>query len=142
MQSTPTWIREFEHTGDAGIAVEAADLDTLFARAAWGLFDVLVDLAAVVPREAREISVEAGDLDALLVRWLSELNFIHATEGWLFCSFVIRRRTDHLLVAEARGERYDPDRHTIYTEVKAVTFHGLCVEREGNVWRARIIFDL
>lgn len=139
---TPAWLREIDHTGDVGIEVAAPSLEDLFARAAWAMFNVLADLASVQPRAALPVAVAAEDRAALLVRWLSELNFLHATQGWLFCAFEVEALGERRLAATARGERYDDACHTVYTEIKAVTFHDLTIERRGEGWHARIIFDL
>ena len=46
------------------------------------------------------------------------------------------------LEADVSGEIFDPARHTIFTEIKAVTFHDLQLERDESGWKAQIIFDL
>ena len=42
----------------------------------------------------------------------------------------------------AWGERIDPARHVLAHEVKAITYHGLRVEREGDGWVAEVIVDI
>jgi SHS2 domain-containing protein len=37
---------------------------------------------------------------------------------------------------------FDPDRHEIECDIKAVTYHQIEVSRRGERWVARIIFDL
>lgn len=138
----PAWLREVDHTGDVGIEVTAQTLEQLFVRAAWGMFSILTDLNGVRPASSVALSVEANDIEALLVRWLSELNFLHTTDRWLFSDFRIERLEDERLSATARGERFDPNRHVIYTEIKAVTFHDLKIERRDDAWTARVIFDM
>jgi len=137
-----SWLRPFEHTADVGFVVTAANLAELFARAAWGLFDLLTDLETVRPRERSALSVTAEDRGALMVRWLSELNFLHQTEHRLLCRFEVDQASETRLTAQAWGERIDPARHTVRTEIKAVTFHGLSVEQADGVWTARILFDV
>ena len=44
--------------------------------------------------------------------------------------------------ATARGEPIDPERHELDMEVKAITYHGLKVERDGDGWLAEVIVDL
>ena len=114
----------------------------LFARAAEGMFTLVTDLEGVRCREKVRVSVQAPDRVALLQAWLGELNFRHVTRHLLFCRFDIRRLEDTRLEAVAGGERIDPGRHAVYTEIKAVTFHGLTIERKGRGWEAQIIFDL
>ncbi|MCI0534605.1 MAG: archease [Verrucomicrobiales bacterium] len=138
----PEWLEELEHTADTGIIVRADCLKELFGRAAWGMFSVMVDLSAVQPKVAARVSVEATDQKALLVKWLSELNIQHVTKHWLFSRFDISELGDTHLSAEVYGEAIDPERHAIYTEIKAITFHDLRIEKEGERWKAQIIFDL
>ncbi len=40
------------------------------------------------------------------------------------------------------GEQFDRRRHLMLTELKAVTYHQLNVERADSVWKARIVFDI
>lgn len=136
------WLMEVDHIGDAGFVVTAPNRSTLFERAAAGMFAVLVDLETVRPAEERSVEVAGSDPDDLLVRWLSELNFLHLTEGFLFNTFRIDEMGDTSLSAAVRGERIDPARHAIHTEVKAVTYHGLHVAESGGEWTAQVIFDM
>ena len=140
--SEASWLEEIDHTGDIGIRVQAPDLRTLFERAAVGMFRVIADLEAVLPTTSVEIKVEADDRDELLVRWLSELNFLHLTEQMLYCRFEIREMTERRLAASASGEAIDRTRHVVHTEVKAVTYHGLEIRHTKGQWTAQVIFDM
>ena len=143
--SMPNWLREIDHTGDIGIRVTAPSLETLFARAAWGTFAVLTEVDAVEPRETHTVTVDAADREALMVRWLSELNFLHTTKHRLFCAFDVALSTSDdgvTLSATCRGEPIDADRHTVYTEIKAVTFHGMAIEETDGAWTVQVIFDM
>ena len=142
MDASPDWLREIDHTGDIGIEVRAGTLSELFERAAWGMFGVLTDMDTVRDREARAVTVEADDRASLMVRWLSELNFLHATQHVLFSRFAIEEMTDTRLAATAWGEAIDPDRHTVYTEIKAITYHQLEIEETDDGWHVQIIFDM
>lgn len=138
----PPWLREIDHTGDIGIEVTAPDRGQLFERAAKGLFSVLTELTTVEPREAHAVTVDATDPNDLMVKWLSELNFLHVTQHVLFSKFTIDELTGTRLAATAWGESIDPDRHTVYTEVKAITYHQLEIEETDDGWRVQIIFDM
>jgi SHS2 domain-containing protein len=138
----PEWLEPLDHTADAGFIVSADDLKELFARAAWSMFGLITDVAGVKPVDKTHIVVEASDRVALMVRWLAELNYRHVIEHRLFCRFDISMLTDQRLTAEAHGEKTDHERHLIYTEIKAITFHGLQIENVAGRWQATIIFDL
>jgi len=106
------------------------------------MFSLITDPEKVSPVEAARISVSANDRDELLRNWLSELNYRHVAEQRVFGSFAVSELTEVRAEGEARGERLDPARHDVFGEVKAVTFHGLKVAREGGQWVARVIFDV
>jgi SHS2 domain-containing protein len=132
----------FEHTADMGIRARAASLDTLFADAAAGLFSLLVaNLDAVRPVHAETVRIEAERLDDLLFDWLAELLYLHDAKRMVFSEFDVRL-ADGALTATARGEPIDMRRHQLDTDVKAITYHGLKVQRDADGWLAEVIVDL
>ncbi len=136
------WFREIDHTADVGIEVRAPTVKLLFERAAAGMFTILVSGGEVRSEVERRVSVEASDRDALMVRWLSELNYLHQVEQLIFGSFEIDSIDEHHLVARVSGEHYDCNRHTIECEIKAVTFHDMKIIHDRNEWQVQIIFDM
>jgi SHS2 domain-containing protein len=48
----------------------------------------------------------------------------------------------YCLAAIARGERIDPSRHPLLTDVKAVTLHGFTLEKTATTWRASVLLDV
>jgi SHS2 domain-containing protein len=117
-------------------------LPELFAVGGRALFDAITELDSIRPQLERKIEVEAGDVEALLVAWLSELNFRCVTELELFCEFVIDAISPTSARATVRGEKIDPARHVIQTEIKAVTYHELFVREVEGGWEAQVIFDV
>lgn len=137
-----------EHTGDLGIEVEAPSLPALFVMGACGMTGVLLGLEGDSPEPepesaalSRELVLEAPDREALLVEWLRELLYIHASEGLLFTAAEMVELTDKELVARASfsspEDEVSPER-----ELKGVTYHDLELSRRGDGWFARIVFDL
>jgi SHS2 domain-containing protein len=138
-------FRPLEHTADLGIEVETAELDELFVDAAAGLCDAITDRQAIEPRRERTFALRAEALDLLLVGWLEELLYHFDAGGELYAggeAAVEGHGSSWSLHAKMRGETYDPDRHPLKVQVKAITYHGLEVERDGKGWRARVIFDI
>jgi SHS2 domain-containing protein len=137
-----TW-QVFDHTADVGFEVRARTRPELFETAALALFDLITDVSAVEVRAERRVSVEAPDTEELLVRWLSELLFLHDAEGEMFSRFVVSLLTPTHLTARVGGEPFDPARHSVKTEVKAVTYHQVTVRsREDGVQEARFVVDV
>lgn len=143
---THPWLREIDHTGDIGIHVDAGTLPQLFERAATGMFDVLTDLGTVESVDETTVTVTGRDRDALMVRWLSELNYHHTVHHQLFCDFLVdelqESEDEWGLTATVCGEPTDPSRHTVYTEIKAITFHGLEIHETEDGWAVQVIFDM
>ena len=132
----------FEHTADLGLRVRAADLNQLFVEAAQALFSAIVDdLAAVEPMKCIDITLQGDDWGYLLFDWLNELLYRFDTEHLLFGKFEVRIKNETLQGA-AWGEPLDPSRHSLAHEVKAITYHGLRVEKEGDGWLAEVIVDI
>lgn len=132
----------FEHTADLGIRVRAATLDGLMADAARGLFAVIAgDLAQIVPREERAFTVPGTDPVWLLHDWTSELLAAFEIDRLLLREFSVVVDAAGLR-ATAKGERFDPSRHELAHEVKAVTQHLLDVHQAPEGWEATFIVDI
>jgi SHS2 domain-containing protein len=130
------------HTSDLGMVVRGKDLPDLFAQAGWAFFDIMVETRGIKLTQERAMTVEAPDLEALLVAWLGELLFIFETEHLVFGRLLIQTMTSQTLSAIGWGESFDPKKHLVKTVVKAVTYHQLRVWETRRLWRARVIFDL
>jgi SHS2 domain-containing protein len=132
----------FEHTADIGLAARGATLEELFANAAMGLVDLIVDPSGLGEDTRVDVTVSAQDRDALLVAWLNELLYLLDSQGFLPRRCRIARLTGTELTAELWGDRVDRDRHSLRRLVKAATYHGLRVARQDGRWEARVILDL
>ena len=137
-------VETFDHTADVGLRVRAADLDDLFATAAAGMFDYVVANRADIEVDRVETFRLTADGPAeLLVEWLGELLFRAETGHRLYRDFQVRVAPDeNELEATVGGGPIDFGRDVLDHEVKAVTRHGLVLERDGSDWRAEFILDI
>jgi SHS2 domain-containing protein len=132
----------FEHTADLGLRVQAPELDELFAEAGLGFFSVIVDnLDDVRAARSIDIRIDGRDPVYLLFDWLHELLVTFDTRRLVLREFRVRVHGDGL-DAKALGEELDPDRHQLLHEVKAITYHGLKLERTASGWQAEVIVDI
>lgn len=132
----------FEHTADIGLRARAADLNCLFAEAARAFFSVIVENPTeVLAVKEFSVSVEADQIDDLMYDWLAELLYLFDTEHVLLRDFDVTIQ-DGKVTASVRGEPVDEARHRLDMEVKAITYHELKVERNGDEWLAEVIVDL
>jgi SHS2 domain-containing protein len=131
-----------DHTADLGIRVRAATLAALFADAASGLTAVMCGAGCRIEPAIAESFVIAGTEPTwLLCDWLGEVHAAFEVRRLLFHDFTVAVDADGLR-ATARGERYDPTRHVLAHEVKAITQHALDVHRTAAGWEAFFIVDI
>jgi len=136
-----------EHPSDIGVKAWGDTPDELFSNMAEGMFAVMVDLRKLRPARKINLSIKEdgpSGYEEALVAWLEELVYRFETEKMLFCRFNIKRlevgkRT--IIDAEAWGEHIEAGRHKIGVAIKAVTYHGLKVEK-NKAWSAQVIFDV
>ena len=131
-----------DHTADIGLTGYGRTLDELFLHMAQGMFGVRADVTAVQPMASIPILVHAEDREGLLLAWLKELLFAAERDRMVFMNCRIVQLLPTALSGEAVGEAYDPSRHTLFREIKAVTHHGVEVRRDGELWTAQVIFDI
>ncbi len=132
----------FEHTADLGLRVRAPDLNTLFAEAAEALTAAIVeDVTKIGARAATEFRITGGDRTFLLLDWLQAVLSKFEIDHLLFRRFRVSVGADGL-TATAWGEPFDPARHPLSHEVKAITYHGLVVDPADGGWLAEVIVDI
>lgn len=132
----------FEHTADLGLRVRAPDIDTLFSEAAQCMFSAIVeDPATVRHLQKIDIQLQGDDREFLLFDWLRQLLYHFDAEHLLFSKFDVHVAGAGL-TASAWGEPLDRTRHNLEHEVKAITYHGLRVEKAGDEWVAEVIVDI
>ena len=134
-----------DHTADVAVELRGGSREELYAEALRAFTDTVTELGEVEEDREQTLSVEAGDLDDLMVEWLGELVYRFDVDGLLFAraEVEIEEREGRLrLTATARGESYDEERHPLKVEVKGVTYHDLVVEEREGGWQGRVVFDI
>lgn len=131
-----------DHTADFGVHVHGATLADLFSNAAEALFDQLIDREDLREAESRQIRITGEDLPDLMVNWLRELLYLWAGEDLLIKRVDVDIVAEMNLTATLFCEPFDPERHEIKEEIKAVTYHGIRVDQTAEGWEAVIIFDV
>ena len=88
------------------------------------------------------MEVRAEDREALAHDFLAAVLAEIQEHRFMVASVTVKAATDAQVAGELLGETYDPARHDIRVEVKAVTYHQLKVAREGDAWVGTVILDL
>jgi len=128
---------------DIAFEAESDTLDGLFATCAMAITDIMVDPETLRPSVKREFELSSPDLDRLLYDFMTELIIAKDVDSLLFRSFDVKvdpRRIS--LVASARGEAIDRERHRLRNDVKAVTMHLFGIKKDGKKWKTTVVLDI
>lgn len=131
----------FEATADIGLKAYGKDIEEAFENAGLAIFNIISDTSGINPLRQIEFEITSEDEVSLLYDYLEELLFYHEVEFMLFSRFHVEIDDDLHLTAKIMGEAIDWDRHERKTEIKAITFHKMAVEKSDNV-EVRAIVDL
>lgn len=131
-----------DHTADFGIRVFSADVQTLFADAAGALSDVITEPDRLEGINDVAVCVTGEDWPDLMVNWLREVLYLWTGKQQLVKTVTMLSLSEYGLRATLKTDPYDPDRHIIKHEIKAVTYHQIQVYGDAEGWEAEIIFDV
>jgi len=131
-----------DHTADFGIHVFGSDPKALFANAAYAMFDMLTEINLLKGTGSTDLQVTGDDWPDLMVNWLRELLYFWNGKELLVKKVQILSLSETELSANIEFEPFDPDRHEIKIEIKAVTYHQIQVAGGPEGWEAKIIFDV
>lgn len=133
-------------TADSAYEAKGKNPSELFSFAATALEEVQVDTKKIESREKRVVKLESGTLENLLFDFLNELVFLKDAEGLVFGEFDLKIKTlspnRHSLTAKLGGEKLDPKRHELRTDVKAVTKHMFGIKQENGTYKAIVVLDV
>jgi SHS2 domain-containing protein len=132
-----------DHTADLGVEVTGRTKRELFTKAALSLMDIVVERKGTgTGVKERALTVEGSDPADLLINFLREILYLFNGEALIIGKCEITKCGNKKLDARLLFEPYNQKKHVLKTEIKAVTYHGLSVERTKKGWRARVIFDV
>jgi len=136
-----------EHTADVQVRSWGPSLEEAFSQTAYSLMTTITpNLNKIAVKVERKITVEAEDIEALLFDFLSEFLYIFDVEELIFNQIYvhqIERLNDNFkLFATLKGEKFDLDKHEIGTEVKAITYSFMNIEKKHESTIIDIVFDI
>jgi SHS2 domain-containing protein len=139
----------FDHTADIGVEISGRTKKELFVNATRALFDVLIEnndkkskTAKRVQTLQKTLTVGGTDVEDLLINYLRELLYLFNGEYFVTDNCEIKECYNKKLKARLTGELFNKMKHSIKTEVKAITYSGLSVEKQKSGWIAKVIFDV
>jgi SHS2 domain-containing protein len=134
--------RVLDHTADLGLQVFGRTVEELFVNGAYALFDLLVDLEQAKSTNERIITAAGADWHELWINYLRECLYLFNGAGLIVRECCILSLNQSLVTARLQGELFDPARHRIKQEIKAVTYHQASVQTTAQGWEGTVILDV
>ncbi len=133
--------RLLPHTADIRLEVRGEDLPGLFAASLEALFSLIVDRRRIRLSETRTFEVPGKDPEELLYSLLREGLLLFSADRFLVRSVRANMKASGVEIIVA-GEPFDALRHAADREIKAVTAHGMTIEKIPGGRLARFIVDV
>ena len=142
-----TGFEFMDHTADVSVKSWGRNLEEAFSQTALSLMTTITpNLKLVSPKIEKKIQIESEDKYALCFDFLSEFLYIFDVEDLVFSnvSVISIQKTEekYKLIALAKGEPFDREKHEIGTEVKAITYSFMTIEEKRNKVEINIVFDI
>lgn len=134
----------FDVTADIGFKAYGNNMNEAFENAGLAIFNIISDTKDISPNIAKSFEITSEDEVSLLYDYLEELLFFHEVDFMLFCEFDLNiEKVDgnYFLKATIWGEPIDWNKHERKTEIKAITFHRMEVNKT-NHYGLQAIVDL
>jgi SHS2 domain-containing protein len=146
MQSQQKQYEYLEHTADVKFLAYGKTLEEVFENAALAMFNVMIDTGKISGGLIKNVYLKSPDLESLIVDWLSEHLYIFEVDEIVFSKFHVDRITEedgeYSITSWASGEKFYPKSHPFETEIKAVTYNQLKVERIEDGWKVQVVLDI
>jgi SHS2 domain-containing protein len=138
--------RYLPHTADLRVAFEAPTLAALLDDVVAVIREHTAGDRPVKEELARPLALQAPDLAELFFGFARETLGAFQVEGFVPARFELQTLRlppqPPSLTGRLWGEPFDPSRHEVQPEIKAVTRHGLELEEGPGGWRAELLFDV
>ncbi len=141
-------FRLIDHTADVAIEATGSSREEALVEAGLALTSVMTGVKNPAQESGvagEPLAVEAPDLPALAVAFLSELLWLVDSEDnlWTGGTVSVTDGPDGpILEAWPELARFDPQRHGTGVEVKAVTYHDVTFEPRGEGWFIHVLLDI
>jgi SHS2 domain-containing protein len=136
-------FKYIDHPSDIGIEVEGKSLEELFLNAATAMLSVIRERKDGDKDETyleKHIHLEEECTEELLHSFLTEILWLVMQEGFFPLTICIITMHEEQIDAELSGVSIE--KREMKTEIKAITYHQLCVEKRDDKLFTRIIFDV
>lgn len=147
-------IKDFEiipHTADLKIRVFGKTREELFKNALIGMFQSMRPIAPACRYDenerlvcptltvSRDVGVNSGDIESLLVDFLSDALYLSDVHNEAYLHVTIDSLDNNRIIAHVKGIEIKGFEES---EIKAVTYHDLHIVQKDGLWQTEIVFDI
>lgn len=125
------------HTADLRAEVTGSDIAALYQSAVDLVRNIVVGSSPVGAATERGVDIPPGPEAERFFAFVRELVFLIDSEGFLPGRVTMEEDQVRLV-----GDVFDPARHHLERQIKAVTRHGYRFEHDRHHLRAELVFDL
>lgn len=134
----PNGYQELDHTADLALKVWAEDFPSLLLQSVQGMYHLMAIEVQDESSLQTEFHLDAGDREAQLVDFLSEILYLCEDESQAYFDFIFEETDDDGWIVIAIGKEVT-DQGSL---IKAVTFHNLNIENTDYGLETTIVFDV
>jgi SHS2 domain-containing protein len=109
------------------------------------LLEVLANPVTIADTWQRQVLKREGNLDDLLIEWLSEIVYWKDAAGVVFRDAPLTLRGENIdwtIKATLIGAPVDAERQELRNDVKGITKHRYRMERNGATWKVTVVVDV
>lgn len=135
----------FDTTADIGIEVKSNSIEEALKLSAYATLNLITDIDNIKPKISKKIEIESEDEYGLLYDWITELLILLDSENFMTSKYDIKTtktNENYLLTGTIYGDTYNTDIYNYKTEVKAITYHEMNIEKQDEQITIKFIVDL
>ncbi len=129
-----------EHTADVKFQAFGKNEEEVFENSADALKEAICDKKKIKAAEKKDITVEGGDYESLLYKFLEEIIYLLEAEDFLISKVKEIKIKNFRLKAVLSGDKASD--YNFNNEVKAVTYNEMFVKKIKNEWVAQVVLDV
>ena len=138
-------FKYFDTTADIGIKVTSNNIEKAFENSALATLNLITDIEKIKPEITKKITLTSEDEYGLLYDWITDLLILLDSENFMASQYNIKiteKENEYLLTGKIMGDTYDTTIYNYKTEVKAITYHEMNIEKKEDQIKIKFIVDL
>jgi SHS2 domain-containing protein len=108
--------------------------------------NIVFENQTIIPAQDRLLEMIGDSAEEILIESLREINYLYLVHGLIYQKCINARieenQNQFILKANLKLGIFDPEKHQVSEEIKAVTYHRLKIEKTDKVIYTDVVFDI